>query len=102
MHPFSPHIELAHRYWHDLLQDQDWAIDATCGNGKDTLVLAKKVTAGKVIGIDVQEEAVRRTEAFLRDELGSLDRIDLHCQSHETFPESAFHQPIKLIAYNLG
>ncbi|WP_194845808.1 hypothetical protein [Candidatus Rhabdochlamydia porcellionis] len=39
--PLHSHLELARFYWKMVLQPGDWAIDATCGNGKDTLQLGK-------------------------------------------------------------
>src|SRR5262245_56974336 len=66
---FQSHIDLAHSYWKRLLQDGDWAIDATCGAGFDTLKLAE-FGAG-VIGIDIQEEAIRRTEELLKSSLSA-------------------------------
>jgi hypothetical protein len=38
---FNTPIDLAHHFWKKLLQEKDIVIDATCGNGKDSLVLAK-------------------------------------------------------------
>ena len=58
-------------------------IDATLGNGHDTLRLAGLVGAeGRVYGFDIQAEAVARTEERLR-EAGLLDRCRLHCAGHE-------------------
>ena len=39
--PFQSHLDLAHTYWKSLVQAGDTVIDATCGNGQDTLFLAK-------------------------------------------------------------
>jgi len=42
------------------------AVDATCGNGGDTVFLASKIgPAGMVLGIDIQEEAINRTAEAL-------------------------------------
>lgn len=46
----------------------DFVIDATCGNGHDTMTLAKAVGAtGCVLAIDLQEEAIQKTENLLTD-----------------------------------
>ena len=96
-----PHLDLAHHYWERLLRPGDWAIDATCGNGNDTLKLARILQDGRVIGIDIQQEAIDKTEALLKshEERG---RVHLFCQSHAEFPSLAQVNPIKLIVYNLG
>lgn len=104
---FQSHLDLAHAYWQRLMQEGDWAIDATCGAGNDTLKLAEIVLAkngGGVIGIDLQEEAILRTQELLTTKLATdIDRlVHLFCQSHVDFPRLATQVPIKLIVYNLG
>ena len=45
------------------------AVDATMGNGKDTLWLCRQVgPAGRVYAFDVQPEALERTRALLEAE----------------------------------
>ena len=49
-----------------LIQQGDTCIDATAGNGHDTLALAKKVgPQGKVYAIDIQPAAIRATKERL-------------------------------------
>ncbi len=100
---FQSHLDLAHQYWERLLKPGDWAIDATCGNGHDTLKLAQ-ILKGSVIGIDIQEEAISRTKALLETHLTSdiSSQVHLYHQSHVTFPDLALKNPIRLIVYNLG
>lgn len=95
---FQNHLDLAHNLWRGHLKPGDWAIDATCGNGRDTLVLARLVgPSGGVIAIDLQAEAIQAAKARVE----GMDNVYFYCQSHETFPDE---QPIKLklIVYNLG
>jgi SAM-dependent methyltransferase len=104
---FQSHLDLAHDYWERLLQNGDWAIDATCGAGRDTLMLAKilqKRGNGGIIGIDIQEESILRTRELLQTNLPPdvLSKIHLHRQSHHDFPPIAAQSPIKLVVYNLG
>lgn len=98
---FSSHLELAHAYWERLLKPGDWVIDATCGNGKDTLFLAtlllKNPCDSGVIAIDLQATAIEKTKT-----LCPFHPIYFFCQSHETFPQIAYLKPIRLIVYNLG
>lgn len=54
-------INYARRFWEELLKPNDVAIDATCGNGHDTVYLADILSRGKVYAIDIQREAVEKT-----------------------------------------
>lgn len=98
---FQSHLDLAHQYWKRLLQEGDWAIDATCGRGRDTLMLATLVKGGEVIAMDIQADAIAQTEQLLK---GCKKRAQVHLlqRSHQEFPDLAAHHPIKLIVYNLG
>lgn len=105
---FQSPIDLAHSYWKQILQPNDNAIDATCGNGKDTLVLAKLLFShsqeSSLIGIDIQSEALERTRTLLSSHLSENEnaRIFLYHQSHASFPPRAYQIPIRLIVYNFG
>jgi len=97
-YPWSTPITLAHHYWELLLQPYDIVIDATCGNGKDTLKLATLVPKGLVIGLDIQKEAIDKTAKITIDH----PHVHLFEQSHAEFPPLAYENKIKLIVYNLG
>lgn len=54
--------DLAHLLICKSLNAGDWALDATVGNGHDTLFLAKSVgQSGRVFGFDVQATAIAAT-----------------------------------------
>lgn len=77
------------------------AVDATMGNGRDTLWLCERVgEAGRVYAFDVQPEAVARTRERLED-AGVADRATLFCTGHEnmvgTVPED-----VDAVMFNLG
>ncbi len=94
---FQGHLDFAHSLWKGLLKPGDWAIDATCGNGRDTAQLAQLVsTEGGIIAIDLQEKAIASARAHLPE------NIHFFCQSHASFPPLCLEKPIKLIIYNLG
>jgi hypothetical protein len=103
---FQSHLDLAHAYWKQILQPGDWAIDATCGNGNDTLKLVEILGSalGGVIGIDLQQEAIEKTHELLSSKLSkeSLGKVHLFTQSHASFPDIALKAPVRLIVYNLG
>ena len=98
------HIKLAHKYWKDLLDPSDNVIDATCGNGKDTLFLSKLLPNGKIFCFDIQKKAIENTFSLLKENLEKdfTKRIFFINNSHEDFSSIEKSIPIKLIVYNLG
>lgn len=96
------HLKLAHLIWKEHLLPGMTVIDATAGNGHDSLFLARQVLqkdAGWMHVFDIQEIALNNTKSLLRKE-SFLERITFHHSSHETFPVTL--SEIDLIAYNLG
>jgi SAM-dependent methyltransferase len=96
---FQTHLDLAHTYWKRLVEPHDIVIDATCGNGHDTLTLAELTPNGQVYALDVQEAAIQVTKQRLESH---LDRVTILKQSHAEFPNVLKHSSVKLIVYNLG
>ena len=48
----------------------DTVVDATCGTGQDTVRLAKASgETGRVVAFDIQEAAIRKTEARLKEQV---------------------------------
>ncbi len=104
MKKYSPHIDLAHDYWKNHLKKGDFVIDATCGNGNDTLFLSECVLTeadGIVYAYDIQNKAIEKTKELLKDNLTSnqLKRVSFINKSHENFNLS---KKPSLIVYNLG
>lgn len=104
---FQSHLDLAHCYWSQIVKLGDIVIDATCGNGYDTLKLCELALSkdkGKVFSIDIQEEALRtateQIHLHLRDEL--KDRLIFGKRCHSSFPDEIQPLSVKLIVYNLG
>ena len=57
---------LAHQFVREILREGDLAIDATAGNGHDTLVLAARVgESGRVLAIDIQPAAIESARTQL-------------------------------------
>ncbi|EHJ07706.1 tRNA (mnm(5)s(2)U34)-methyltransferase [Staphylococcus simiae] len=54
-------------------------IDATCGNGNDTLFLAQSVPQGHVYGFDIQSIALEHT----KEKTAHFDNISLILDGHE-------------------
>lgn len=61
-------IPYAHELLTTTIQDGDTVIDATCGNGNDTLLLASLVgETGHVYAFDIQEQAITTSKALLAE-----------------------------------
>ncbi len=98
---FQGHLDFTQFFWKQVLQLGDWAIDATCGNGRDTQKIAQIISPHDgIIAIDVQEKAIASTSSLLAH-LQS-PKIHFFQQCHSSFPIEANNHPIKLIVYNLG
>jgi ubiquinone/menaquinone biosynthesis C-methylase UbiE len=101
MFPPRP-TELLHLLLKSEIAAGDFAIDATAGNGHDTVFLAKAVGKnGKVLAIDVQAQAIESTEARLENE-GLRDRVMLHLGCHSELAEITDGEKPKAVIFNLG
>lgn len=61
-------VELTHRFLAQRVAPGGLYLDATCGNGHDTLFLCQLAGAdGQVIGMDIQDTAVQSTNRLLAD-----------------------------------
>lgn len=75
--------EQAHALLAEVLSDGSLAIDATVGNGHDTVFLARSVgPTGHVHGFDLQADAIETTDRLLRSQ-NLRRRATLHHESHE-------------------
>lgn len=97
--------EVAHDIVRRHLPLNGIAIDATLGNGHDTLFLTQTVgEAGHVYGFDVQAMALENTLQRLQQQ-GLQDRATLFLVSHAEMPASIpqdHHGRIAAIMFNLG
>ena len=79
----------------------DTVVDATMGNGHDTLFLAEHVgPEGHVYAFDIQQSALESTRKLL-GENGMADRVTLFCRSHADLAE-VVPAPIAAVVFNLG
>ncbi len=102
MRPFS-HLDIAHAFWQMAVKPGDTVIDATAGNGHDSLFLANlalTAPSGKLIVLDVQKAALENTKMRLKD--FSNDQIFIYEMCHSRMQEVAAPMSAKLIAFNLG
>lgn len=100
-------LQSALAYTHTLIKQAvrpgDTVIDATVGNGHDTLLLARLVEdTGKVIGFDIQKPAIQTTEKRLM-EAGLDKRVQLYHKGHEAIDDVLTpSEAVSLVVYNLG
>ncbi|MGO0061626.1 class I SAM-dependent methyltransferase [Brevibacillus fluminis] len=93
-------LEEARRLITQRVQAGETVVDATMGNGNDTLFLAHVVgDTGKVIAYDIQPQALEKTKARLAHE-GMLQRADLRLQSHEEI--ASIGELVGAVMFNLG
>lgn len=100
-------LSYAHKLVEERLRPGDTAVDATVGNGVDTLFLAKAVGAfGRVYGFDIQERALAGTRQRLveTDERLSAAVTLVHA-SHDRMNEAVDpgrHGSVGAVMFNLG
>lgn len=86
--------ELAHFLIKEHVKINDIVIDATCGNGYDTLFLASLVPNGKVIAYDIQESALTNSKELTKN----FNNIEFILGSHEFININN----CKCVLFNLG
>ncbi|XP_021615043.1 putative rRNA methylase YtqB isoform X2 [Manihot esculenta] len=99
--------EVAHLVWKHVVQKGDTVIDATCGNGYDTLAMLKMVAdesgTARVYGMDIQRDALENTSSLLDENVTPKELVKLfsicHSRIEEIIPENS---PVRLVAFNLG
>ncbi|MEQ1636886.1 MAG: class I SAM-dependent methyltransferase [Methylococcales bacterium] len=98
-------LKQAHQLLKPHLHDGAISIDATVGNGHDTLFLAQHTApSGMVYGFDIQPAAINTTRARLQ-QAGLLNNVQLTLNSHADMGK---HIPqhlrgkIAAIMFNLG
>ncbi|MBJ8349735.1 tRNA (mnm(5)s(2)U34)-methyltransferase [Streptococcus zalophi] len=89
-------IQLSHDFLAEVLTDQSIALDATMGNGYDTLFLAKH--AKKVYAFDIQEIALKTTKEKLLT--SGYQNVQLVLDSHEHIDN--YLSEIDVAIFNLG
>lgn len=94
-------LHQSHEIIEKIVKPGDAVIDATAGNGGDTLFLADLVgPKGKVWSFDIQKQAHEKTLDKLK--AAGLDSIVTQiCDSHANL-DSYVHEPVKAVMFNLG
>lgn len=94
-------LGLSHQYAESAVRPGDRVVDATAGNGGDTVFLAGLVgETGHVDAFDIQPAAIESTGRRL-EEAGLTSRCTLHQASHDTMIERV-EPGVRVIMFNLG
>jgi ubiquinone/menaquinone biosynthesis C-methylase UbiE len=85
----------------DNFKEGGFAVDATCGNGHDTLFLSNIAgESGRVYSIDIQKEALERSRLLIK-ESGRYDNVTFFNISHDKIDSIVDGNP-DCIVFNLG
>lgn len=89
----------------EFLNPGDWAIDATVGNGHDTLFMAQRVGGtGHVLGVDIQPSAIESANQRLVESQVHKN-VTLHCIGHEALLKvtpTEWVGGVAVVMFNLG
>ncbi|KGG81385.1 SAM-dependent methyltransferase [Caloranaerobacter azorensis H53214] len=98
---FTKATDIAKKIIEARVKEGNVVIDATVGNGYDTVFLAKLVgETGKVYGFDIQIKAIENTKNKLTDS-NLLNRVMLIKDSHENI-DNYVNEKVDLVIFNLG
>ncbi|PZD94618.1 SAM-dependent methyltransferase [Paenibacillus sambharensis] len=100
-------LAMAHKLVQERVQPGDCAVDATVGNGNDTVVLCKLTgPKGTVFGFDIQEAALQTARQRVDRECGSAAQsMRLILDSHEHLLRhlpADCHGQTAAVMFNLG
>jgi predicted methyltransferase len=99
-------LSCAHKLIEERVTSGEAVVDATAGNGVDTLFLAKLVgSKGIVYAFDIQQQALEKTQQRLSKEQPDSSHVRLHLCSHDllkqALPETV-HGTVGAVMFNLG
>lgn len=95
-------VEFSHKLFREHIGKGAVVVDATAGNGLDSLFLAELVgDKGRVYSFDIQKKAVQNTEKRL-SEKKFLDRVKIIEDSHAKLEKYICEKEIDGMIFNLG
>jgi len=94
-------VPISHLFIRQFVGSGEHVIDATCGNGHDTMLLAELVgPGGRVWAFDIQQKAIDETSARLTN-AGHIRCVELIHAGHETIAAHCT-KPVRAVIFNLG
>ena len=104
--PTQSHLSLAHSLWRATAGPGDTVVDATCGRGHDTEVLASLVgVEGRTFAMDIDASALascRERVAAAQPGLEAAGAFVPVLQNHASPPAGLGARRAKLVVFNLG
>lgn len=99
---FSKITDWCHTMIQSLAKKGGSYIDATMGNGNDTLFLARIAgERGQVLAFDIQQSALDKTQELL-EEHGMEEKVKLILDGHEHMDQYAQKESVDVICFNFG
>ncbi|MBE3555041.1 MAG: methyltransferase domain-containing protein [Thermicanus sp.] len=100
--PFPKITTMGHTLIPSFVRPGDILVDATCGNGRDTLYLARLAgPKGKVYAFDIQEAALRKTRERLEKEREPIATVYYILDDHQNIDAHVKEAPAAIL-FNLG
>lgn len=94
-------LAITHRYMKQIIRPGDFVVDATVGNGRDTLLLSELVgETGHVTGFDIQQQALETAGRRLI-QAGTSERVTLILDGHQNM-KCYVKEPVKAVTFNFG
>lgn len=95
-------VEFSHWVIDNCICNYDILIDATCGNGYDSMYLAYKINdGGKLYLFDIQKEAINNTKRKLT-KIENREFNTIYINDGHQYLDKYIKEPIDCIIYNLG
>lgn len=100
---FDSPLKFSHQLLDHHVVKGDEVIDATVGNGNDTVKLSSLVgKVGKVHGFDIQQQAIEETQKKLTL-TGLAEQVELHRTGHENMNSIiSQEESVAAVVFNLG
>lgn len=91
-----------HQFLSQQVQPGDLCIDATMGNGHDTLFLSQLTgETGRVLAFDIQQQALDSTQSLLHQH-AHTDNVTLILDSHSNLSDYVKPETVSCIVFNFG
>lgn len=99
MQTLSNAIQVNHCLLKEVVKDAKLLVDATCGNGLDTLFLARNAQGAHIYAFDIQQKAIDNTKAVTKEYAKNISYI---CDSHINIKKYVGDKSIDAVLFNLG
>lgn len=98
---FNSFLDINKIFLKQKLKEDSICVDATCGNGNDSLFLAKNISKGRLFCFDVQNEAIESTKELINKNNLKCS-IEYILDSHENIDLYLNKKFADVIIFNLG